>query len=111
MTTACLWTRGKGGFAGRGQALLIDVPRLDPATAAKAVHDALDRIEIDDEVGLPGTGPVAVGALPFDPTEPGVMVVPELMVGRADDGTRWITAVGPARDGARPARHQPRARR
>lgn len=90
-----LWTRGKGGFAGRGEALRIDVPRLDPSTAAKAVHDALDRIEIDDEVGLPGCGPVAVGALSFDPTEPGELVVPELLVGRADDGTRWITAVGP----------------
>jgi menaquinone-specific isochorismate synthase len=90
-----LWTRGRTGLAGRGEALRIEIPRLDPATAAKAVHDALDRIEVDDPIGQPGSGPVAIGALPFDPSEPGVLVVPELLVARGEDGTRWITVVGP----------------
>jgi menaquinone-specific isochorismate synthase len=38
---------------------------------------------------------VALGVLPFDPTQPGSLVVPELLVGRDDDGTRWLTTVGP----------------
>ena len=93
-----LWTRGRSGLAGRGEALRIEVPRVDPTTAAKAVHDALDQIEVDDEVQVPGTGPVALGALPFDVSEPGVVVVPELVLGRADDGTRWLTAITPTGD-------------
>ena len=93
-----LWARGRVGVAGRGQATRIDVPRDDPATAAKAVHDVLDAVEIDDEVRLPGCGPVAFGALTFDPSVAGSLVVPELVVGRSEDGTRWATAVTPGGD-------------
>lgn len=88
-----IWARGRTGLAGRGVAARIDVPRDDPATAAKAVHDALGAIAVDDDVRLPGTGPVAFGALPFDIDAPAELVVPELVVGRAEDGTRWITTV------------------
>jgi isochorismate synthase len=90
-----VWLEGRSGFGGRGEALRIGVPRHDPATAAKAVHSALDQIEVDDAVGLPGTGPVAFGALPFSIDVEGSLVVPEIVVGRAGDGTRWITAVTP----------------
>ena len=91
-----LWARAKTGLAGRGEALRIDVPRDDPSTAAKSVHAALDAIVVDDEVGIPGCGPVAIGALPFDTSASASLVVPELVVGRAEDGTRWITAIGPS---------------
>jgi isochorismate synthase len=95
-----LWARGRVGLAGSGEAARLVIPRADPSTAAKAVHAALDTIEVDDEVGLPGTGPIAVGALPFSVDSEGSLVVPELVVGRAEDGTRWITAVSP--DGREP---------
>jgi menaquinone-specific isochorismate synthase len=36
---------------------------------------------------------VALGALPFDPTAPSELVVPSIVVGRAEDGTRWVTTV------------------
>jgi isochorismate synthase len=90
-----LWTHGRIGFSGRGEALRIRVPAGDPAAASAAVHDALGAIEVDDPIGLPGTGPVAIGALPFDPRREGWLVVPEVLVGRAEDGTRWMTTVGP----------------
>ena len=86
-----VWARGRSGLAGQGETLRLTVPPGDPAAAAAAVHDVLSAIEIDDEVGVPGTGPVAFGALPFDPACPGELVVPRVIVGRADDGTRWIT--------------------
>jgi isochorismate synthase len=89
-----LFTRGRSGLVGHGRAHTITVPRADPTIAAKAVHDVLDTIAVDDEVGLPGTGPVAMGALPFSPTVDGVLVVPELVIGRGEDGTRWITTIG-----------------
>jgi menaquinone-specific isochorismate synthase len=84
------------GIAGRGEALRIELPtgpgRL--ARAADAVAEALGAIERDDQVGLPGCGPVAFAALPFADDTPGSVVVPSLVVGRADDGTRWMTTVG-----------------
>lgn len=88
-----LFLRQEEGLAGSGVAMEIPVPRHDPALAAKAVHDLLDTIVVDDEVRRPGTGPVALGALPFSPDAGGSLVVPRMIVGRADDGTRWITAV------------------
>lgn len=72
------------GFAGRGEALRIE--------HAGDVADALGEIAVDDDVGLPGTGPLAFGALPFQGT--GSLVVPSIVVGKADDGTRWVTTVG-----------------
>jgi menaquinone-specific isochorismate synthase len=96
--TGSLWLRDRTGFAGRGEALRITVPPGDPAAAAAAVHEVLARIGVDDEVDLPGTGPVALGALPFDPRLPGELTVPRRLVGRADDGTRWVTDIGPRDD-------------
>ncbi|MGY6500181.1 MAG: isochorismate synthase [Acidimicrobiales bacterium] len=93
-----LFEREGHGLAGRGSALHIDVPPGDPAAAADAVAAALATIEVDDQVGLAGCGPVAFGAFPFDPAEPRTLVVPRSVVGRADDGTRWITAIDPPDD-------------
>ena len=60
---------------------------------------ALATIETDDPLGWPGTGPVAVGALPFDRAAPGELVIPSTVVGRRADGRCWVTEVGdrPAR--------------
>jgi len=86
------------GLAGRGEAVRIPLPtgpgRL--TAAAAEVASVLDQIAADDEVGLPGCGPVAFAALPFTDEAAGSVIVPALIVGRADDGTRWVTTVGPA---------------
>ena len=86
------------GLAGRGEALRLSLPtgagRL--IEAASDVAATLARISVDDEVGLPGCGAVAFAALPFDDETPGSVVIPSLVVGRAEDGTRWVTSVGPA---------------
>jgi menaquinone-specific isochorismate synthase len=91
--TGRLWQRGRSGFAGRGSALVVPVAAGDPTDAAAAAHATLASIDVDDHLGLPGTGPVALGALPFDPSRDGSLVVPELLVGRHEDGTRWVTTV------------------
>ena len=80
-----LFERNRSGFAGRGCAA-----RWPMADAA----EALAAIEVDDEVGLPGCGPVAFGALPFLPGSPAELIVPALVAGSAADGTRWVTHVG-----------------
>lgn len=84
-----VFERDRIGLAGRGVALRVALDEADGALGA---------IEVDDEVGLPGCGPVAFGALPFAraawPTAE--LVVPATTWGRAENGTRWVTTVAPA---------------
>ncbi|MGQ0830478.1 MAG: isochorismate synthase [Microthrixaceae bacterium] len=81
-----LFERSRAGLAGRGEALRVPV---------SAAGGALARIEVDDEVCVPGSGAVAFGALPFRPDPDAPVVVPEIVWGRAEDGTRWVTTIGP----------------
>jgi menaquinone-specific isochorismate synthase len=64
--------------------------RVAPADAATV----LAGVEADDPLGLPGTGAVAVGALPFDPDTAGELVVPARVHG-VHDGRAWVTEIGP----------------
>ena len=80
-------------LAGWGTALLVEASEAATALAA---------IPCDDAVGRPGSGVVALGALPFDDTMDGLLVIPRFSMGieRDADGVtrRWATAVGPADD-------------
>jgi menaquinone-specific isochorismate synthase len=89
-----LWRDDRGGLAARGVALRLELPRglADPASV-QAVGAALAAIEANDEVGLPGCGPVAIGALPFRPDAPGELVVPREVLG-VGDGVAWATTIG-----------------
>jgi menaquinone-specific isochorismate synthase len=89
-----VFERGRVGLAGRGVAL---------RTGFGEAAEALAAIEVDDEVGLPGCGPVAFGALPFDRAAwpRSELVVPATVWGRAEDGTRWVTTTTPAGTAAR----------
>jgi len=100
-----LWETPETSMAGRGLALRLQVDRRDPARCAAAVTAALQAIDINDEVHLPGTGVAALGAWPFDPTADGTLVVPEVLVGRSPDGTRWVTTVVPAHSSDPAAAH------
>lgn len=75
------------GFAGRG--IAARAPRTE-------IEQLLRSIERDDELGRPGSGPVAFAALPFlsDPRAP--FLIPEVSVRVDSDGTRWVTSIGPA---------------
>lgn len=90
-----LFEQRGSGLAGRGEAVRLEIAGgTDRATSVSAAQEALAAIAGEDDVRLPGTGPVAFGALPFDPAAAGTLVVPALVVGRAEDGTRWWTTVG-----------------
>ncbi len=88
-----VFEKGRSGLAGRGCALVVDWPAGDPVAAARQCAQVLAAVEVDDRVGVPGTGPVAFGALPFAPGGAARLVVPSVVVGRAEGGTRWITVV------------------
>jgi menaquinone-specific isochorismate synthase len=70
---------------------------LVKATEAAA---ALAAIPCDDAVGGLGSGPVALGSLPFDDAFTGQLVIPRFTMGTSRDADgvtrRWATAVGPA---------------
>jgi isochorismate synthase len=93
------------GFAGRGVAVRIEIPRTTPDTAAAATAAALGAITTlgTPTDPSPGHGPVALGAWPFAPDRPGTLIVPRVLIGRGDDGARWVTTVLP--DGAGVADH------
>lgn len=88
-----VFERGADGLAGRGEALRIEVPDLGPDHLAE-VQSRLAAIVSADELHRPGSGPVAFAALPFDPSMAAAFVVPSIVVGKAADGTRWLTTVG-----------------
>jgi menaquinone-specific isochorismate synthase len=85
-----VWQNPGGGLAGVGVAARIPLP--GGLAAASTVSRALSAVATDDEVGEPGCGPVAIGALPFLPSATGELVIPEIIVGRS--GSRaWLTTV------------------
>jgi menaquinone-specific isochorismate synthase len=89
------WVRRGDGLVGWGQALRLTVTGPDRfADAERAWHELLAHAVVRDEVGLPGTGPVAFGSVAFDEDSPagGVVVVPRVVVGRRG-GRRWLTTI------------------
>lgn len=92
------------GLVGIGVASRIVVPRRDRAAVGAHVGDILGAIETRDEVGVPGTGPVGLGAFPFDPEADGELVIPRITIGRRADGSAWITTI--AEPGEDPETHE-----
>ena len=79
-----LFVRNGFGFATRGVAARV------PSHEAKIF---LANIEIDDSVKAPGSGPVFIGAIPFDSHEPHDFILPKMLVCKADDGRCWVTTI------------------
>ena len=89
------WVRRGDGLVGWGEALRITVTGPDRfADAERAWHEVLAHTVVRDEVGLPGTGPVAFGSFAFDEDSAagGVVVVPRVVVGRRA-GRMWLTTI------------------
>ncbi len=91
------WTRGTDGFAAWGETARLTVSGPDRfARAAQWWRELLESLDIDDQVHVPGTGPVAFGSFTFDDgPSSSVMIVPNVIVGRRD-GASWITTIGDA---------------
>jgi menaquinone-specific isochorismate synthase len=88
-----LWERaGALSLAGRGVAARLPV-RWDGGPAGDEVAARLG--DIDSDGPFP---PVAMGALPFAPSERAEMVVPAVVVRRQGDGSYWLTVTGPDPD-------------
>lgn len=86
------WVRGTDGLVGWGEAARWT--GTGPGRFAEADawwRELLDGMDVRDEVGAPGTGPVAFASFTFSDDSPGsVLVVPRIVVGR-HAGQAWIT--------------------
>ena len=79
-----LFVRNGIGFATRGVAARV---------SSHEAKSFLANIEVDDSVKAPGSGPVFIGAIPFDSREPHDFILPKILVRKADDGRCWVTTI------------------
>ncbi len=94
--TTC-WLKHEDGLIGWGEAARHDTKGGDRFADLEAWwRDFTAGLIVDDEVRMPGTGPVAFSSLAFA-DEPGSSsaVVPRVIVG-SRNGVRWITTIGDA---------------
>jgi len=92
------WVRRGDGLVGWGVAARVDTSGPGRMIDADAWwRDTAAAMVVRDDVGLPGTGPVAFGSFSFtrDSAAGGTLVVPRVVVGRRK-GRAWLTVVGPA---------------
>ncbi len=95
-TGALSWVRRGEGLVGWGEAARIETSGPGRFADAEAAWLALvEHAAVRDEVGVPGTGPVAFGSFAFSDSSAsgGVLVVPEVVVGRRG-GQWWLTTIG-----------------
>ena len=86
------WLRGGDGLVGWGEVARSSWVGPERFAAADEWWRLFsERLHVADEVGLPGTGPVAFASFAFaDGPAPSVLVVPRVLVGRRN-GQGWIT--------------------
>jgi menaquinone-specific isochorismate synthase len=89
---------GDGGFAWFAGGLALATSGVAARVGAADADEVLADIVVDDDLGIPGSGPLAVGALGFDGD--GQLIVPARIAGRTEDGLAWVTEVGPADESA-----------
>ena len=90
-----LWMRRGEGIIGLGELLRIESRGPDRiADAAREWRRLVEQADLDDRVGLPGSGLVAFGAIAFADRSAAtsVLVVPEIVLGRRD-GRAWVTRI------------------
>ncbi|HET7303171.1 MAG TPA: isochorismate synthase [Segeticoccus sp.] len=94
------WVRGGDGIVGWGRVRWLTTSGPDRFTEAEQWwRQQVRHAVVRDEVGLPGTGPVAFGSFAFADasTAGGALVIPQVMVGRRE-GRCWVTTTGAGTD-------------
>ena len=84
------------GICGIGAALRLEFSGPTRfQDAATAWHEIAAAATVDDPLGLPGTGLVALGSFAFADTSmaTSVLIVPSIVIGRSS-GRHWITRIG-----------------
>ncbi len=89
------WIHQGDGLVGWDQAARLTIPagtdRFE--VGERWLSELFGAADVSDEVGLPGTGPVAFGSFTFDPASAGsVLIVPGTIVARRA-GVAWLTTI------------------
>ena len=90
------WVHHGAGLAGWGEAAKVTLPAGEDRFTAgeKWLRSVFDAADVDDQVRVRGSGPVAFGTFTFDPSSDGsVMIVPRVVLGRDGRGQAWLTTV------------------
>ncbi len=89
------WLRHGEGLIGWGEAARVELTGPDRfAEAERWWQEYLAGVDVQDELTLPGSGPVVLGAFAFaDGPTPSTLIVPRVVLGRRD-GVAWRTTVG-----------------
>jgi menaquinone-specific isochorismate synthase len=98
---AVAWVHHGAGLVGWGEAARVTLPAgEDRFTNGEKWHRSLfDAADIDDQVRVRGSGPVAFGTFTFDASSEGsVLIVPRVLLGRDGHGQAWLTTVFPGGD-------------
>ncbi|CCH35265.1 isochorismate synthase [Actinosynnema sp. NPDC047251] len=97
-TGALAWVRDGSGLVGWGEAARFEVSGPDRFAAAdRWWREFTATLEVEDGLGVPGSGPVAFVSLAFaDRPGRSVLVVPEVVAG-VRNGQAWLTTVGDGR--------------
>lgn len=82
-----LFTRDGSGVAARGRAATVN---------GRDAAVFLANLNVIDEVSESGSGPILLGAVPFDTNHDYELVLPEVLVYVSPTGESWITTVGDA---------------
>lgn len=90
----CLLAHHGLALVGWGRAARASLPRgLGDPEGREGLAALLASVVTDDPLQRPGTGPLALGSLPFDPGAPASLVIPEVLFGRDATGC-WLTVIG-----------------
>ncbi len=92
------WIRHGEGLVGWGEAARLDVPPGPGgfAWASDRLSALFGEARIEDDLRVPGSGPVAFGSFTFDRDRPGsVLVIPQVVLAKRD-GHAWLTTIGEA---------------
>ena len=90
------WVHHGAGLAGWGEAVRVTLPAGEDRFTAgeKWLRSVFDAADVDDQVRVRGTGPIAFGSFTFDASSDGsVLVVPSTILGRDGYGEAWLTTV------------------
>ncbi len=82
------------GLAGWGEAVRVTLPAGEDRFTAgeKWLRSVFDAADVDDQVRVRGSGPVAFGTFTFDASSDGsALIVPRMVLGRDGHGQAWLT--------------------
>ncbi|HTX29337.1 MAG TPA: isochorismate synthase [Streptosporangiaceae bacterium] len=98
---AVAWIHHGAGLVGWGEAIRAALPAGEDRFAAgeKWLPSLFDAVDIDDQVRVRGSGPVAFGTFTFDASSEGsALIVPRVLLGRDGHGRAWLTTVTESRE-------------